>query len=111
MTAADVDFSPNLAQTNINTLQCGGLKQLVGLRAQRKELTMPRVLACVWIVLCASSLAFAGDLTPKQQKMQDCNADARAKGLRGDEQQKFMSACLSARAPESKGTVQPVKKR
>jgi len=72
---------------------------------------MPRVLAIASIVLISSSMALAGDLTPKQQKMQDCNTEARAKGLRGDEQQKFMSACISAKAPESKGAVQPLKKR
>jgi len=72
---------------------------------------MPRVLAIASIMLIAPSLALAGDLTPKQQKMQDCNTEARAKGLRGDEQQKFMSACLSAKAPESKGAAQQVKKR
>jgi len=72
---------------------------------------MPRVLAIASIVLFAPFLALAGDLTPKQQKMQDCNTEARAKGLRGDEQQKFMSACLSAKAPENKGAAQQVKKR
>jgi hypothetical protein len=72
---------------------------------------MPRVLAIASILLFAPSLALAGDLTPKQQKMQDCNTAARAKGLRGDEQQKFMSACLSAKAPENKGAAQQVKKR
>ena len=72
---------------------------------------MPRVLAIASLMLFASSVALAGDLTPKQQKMQDCNTEARAKGLRGDEQQKFMSACLSAMAPENKGAAQPVKKR
>ena len=72
---------------------------------------MSRVLAIASLMLFASSVALAGDLTPKQQKMQDCNTEARAKGLRGDEQQKFMSACLSAKAPEHKGSAQPVKKR
>jgi hypothetical protein len=72
---------------------------------------MPTVLACAWILLIASPVAFAGELTPKQQKMQDCNADARARGLRGDEQQKFMSACLAAKAPENKGAAQPATKR
>lgn len=72
---------------------------------------MPRVLAIASILLFTSALALAGDLTPKQQKMQDCNTEARAKGLRGDEQQKFMSACLSAKAPENKGAAQPGKKR
>ena len=72
---------------------------------------MPLVLTIVSILLVASSPALAGDLTPKQQKMQDCNAEARAKGLRGDEQQKFMSACLSAKAPETKGAAQQAKKK
>ena len=72
---------------------------------------MPLVLAISSILLVVSSLALAGDLTPKQQKMQDCNTEARAKGLRGDEQQKFMSACLSAKTPETKGAAQQVRKR
>jgi len=72
---------------------------------------MPRVLTIVSMMLFTSSFALAGDLTPKQQKMQDCNTEARAKGLRGDEQQKFMSACLSAKAPENKEAAQPVKKK
>ena len=72
---------------------------------------MSLVLAIASILLFTSSLALAGDLTPKQQKMQDCNTEARAKGLRGDEQQKFMSACLSAKAPENKEAAQPVKKK
>jgi hypothetical protein len=72
---------------------------------------MSRVLTIVSMVLFTCPFALAGDLTPKQQKMQDCNTEARAKGLRGDEQQKFMSACLSAKAPENKGAAQPVKKR
>ena len=72
---------------------------------------MPRVLTIVSMMLFTSSFALAGDLTPKQQKMQDCNTEARAKGLRGDEQQKFMSACLSAKAPENKGAAQQDKKK
>lgn len=72
---------------------------------------MPQVLMIIPMVLLTGSFALAGDLTPKQQKMQACNAEARAKGLRGDEQQKFMSACLSAKAPENKGSAQPIKKR
>lgn len=72
---------------------------------------MPRVFVIASILMFAPSLALAGDLTPKQQKMQDCNTEAHAKGLRGDEQQKFMSACLSAKAPENKGAAQQVKKK
>jgi hypothetical protein len=82
-----------------------------GSRTQRKEWPMPLVLSIVSMMLLTWSFALAGDLTPKQQKMQDCNSEARAKGLRGDEQQKFMSACLAAKAPENKGAAQPVKKK
>ena len=36
--------------------------------------------------------------TPSQQsKMKTCNADAKAKGLKGDERKAFMSECLKAR--------------
>jgi hypothetical protein len=37
--------------------------------------------------------------TAQQDKMKVCNTDATAKGLKGDERQKFMSECLSAKAP------------
>jgi hypothetical protein len=66
---------------------------------------MTRVLRLATIVLFiyASSLSLAGELTPQQQKMKECNSEAGAKGFTGDAQQKFMSACLSAKATESKG--------
>jgi psiF repeat-containing protein len=111
MTAANTYFLPDIAQADTNTLQCRELKQLVGPCTQRKELPMPLVLAITSILLVAPSLALASELTPKQQKMQACNAEAQAKGLRGDEQQKFMSACLSAKAPETKGAAQQAKKK
>jgi hypothetical protein len=46
-------------------------------------------------VLCAGS-AFAADkpLTPQQERMKTCNADPKAKTLKGDERKAFMSACL-----------------
>jgi hypothetical protein len=34
--------------------------------------------------------------TAQQQKMTDCNAQAKTKGLTGDDRKKFMSSCLSA---------------
>ncbi|HEY4900556.1 MAG TPA: PsiF family protein [Terriglobales bacterium] len=33
----------------------------------------------------------------QQQKMTDCNAQAKTKNLAGDERKKFMSSCLSAK--------------
>jgi hypothetical protein len=62
-------------------------------------------------VLCASS-AFAADtapakaLTPQQQKMKDCNAQATDK--KGDERKAFMSQCLkggAAAAPVAASTA------
>lgn len=44
----------------------------------------------------AMAEANAGDAAPakQQNKMKTCNADAKAKDLKGDERKKFMSACL-----------------
>ena len=33
-------------------------------------------------------------MTPQQQKMKDCNAQAGQKALKGDERKTFMSTCL-----------------
>ncbi|MGH7259331.1 MAG: PsiF family protein [Nitrospiraceae bacterium] len=59
-----------------------------------------KIVAVIAAVLFVSSAALAGDLTPQQRKMKDCNAEAGSKGLQGEAHQKFMSACLSAKAPE-----------
>lgn len=61
-----------------------------------------------------SCAAFAADgakaLTPQQQRMKDCNAEAKTKALAGDERKTFMSACLKgetvATAPAAKTTQQ-----
>ncbi len=34
-------------------------------------------------------------VTAQQQKMKECNAEAKTKSLKGDERKKFMSTCLS----------------
>jgi hypothetical protein len=39
----------------------------------------------------------AKELTPQQQKMKDCNADAKAKALKGADRKTFMKECLSAK--------------
>jgi uncharacterized membrane protein len=36
-------------------------------------------------------------LTPQQQKMKSCNAEAKAKMLRGNERKTFMSECLKSK--------------
>lgn len=56
----------------------------------------------IWIPLACLFVApsFAADtapkgLTPQQQRMKDCNA--QAKGMKGDERKTFMSSCLSTK--------------
>ena len=73
-----------------------------------------------WFALILSAAlaapAFAADAakapTAQQQRMKDCNAQAKTQGVKGDERKKFMSACLkgeSAAAPEKKLTPQQEK--
>ncbi len=38
------------------------------------------------------------ELTPQQQKMQDCNKEAKAKDMKGPDRKKFMSGCLKGEA-------------
>lgn len=45
--------------------------------------------------------------TPQQEKMKTCNADAKAKDLKGDERKAFMKTCLSNKPDaEAKKTQQ-----
>ena len=41
--------------------------------------------------------------TPQQQKMTDCNQQASAKALKGDERKTFMSQCLKKETTTSQG--------
>jgi len=57
----------------------------------------------VFIALSFSLALIAGGASAasdQQSKMGTCNADAKTKELKGDERKKFMSECLSAKAPE-----------
>ena len=50
---------------------------------------------------CLSTSAFAADaasapMGAQQSKMKSCNADPKAKTLKGDERKSFMKTCLSA---------------
>jgi hypothetical protein len=65
------------------------------------------VLATVSLVISAYSASPAADdkkLTPQQEKMKSCNAEAGDK--KGDERKAFMSSCLKAGAPASPMTQQ-----
>ena len=50
--------------------------------------------------------------TPQQQKMTDCNQQASAKALKGDERKTFMSQCLKKETTTSQGkALTPQQKR
>jgi hypothetical protein len=54
------------------------------------------------VLLGAASLAGAADekkLTPQQERMKSCNAQAGEKKLAGDERKAFMAGCLKGQAP------------
>ncbi|MEQ1661498.1 MAG: PsiF family protein [Thiobacillus sp.] len=37
----------------------------------------------------------SGGVTPQQQRMKDCNAEAKSKEMKGDARKAFMKSCLS----------------
>lgn len=49
----------------------------------------------------------AKELTPQQQKMKDCNAEAKTKALKGDERKTFMKGCLSAKGAPAAAAAAP----
>ena len=66
----------------------------------RTTLRTTAVLACAFALGLGS--AQAADPAPKDKpsqhnRMKTCNADAKAKGLKGDERKAFMSDCLKAK--------------
>jgi hypothetical protein len=61
-------------------------------------------LACMGIMLLASSAVFAG---PQQQKMKSCNKEAKLKLLKGDKRKAFMKNCLSNKAVLPSNSLTP----
>jgi hypothetical protein len=47
--------------------------------------------------LSAKPVPAEAAVTPQQNKMKTCNADAKTKELKGEDRKKFMSECLSAK--------------
>jgi hypothetical protein len=54
----------------------------------------------IWLVMMAAAVLAQPALVladnSQQQKMTSCNADAKTKGLTGDDRKAFMKTCLSA---------------
>jgi hypothetical protein len=60
---------------------------------------MNKLLSAIAVGAClAFGVAHAADQAPtaQQEKMKTCNADPKAKTLKGDERKAFMKECLSA---------------
>ena len=67
-----------------------------------------------WLVGIGAALAvLAGQAAladnSQQEKMTSCNADAKTKGLTGDDRKTFMKSCLSATKPTASGNSQQEK--
>ncbi len=75
-----------------------------------------------WLVALSGMLAFlaaecaiaqtatsAAHPNSQQEKMTACNADANAKGLKGEDRQSFMKTCLSHGGTAAKGNSQQEK--
>jgi hypothetical protein len=63
-----------------------------------------RKLAVLLVLAMLGAPVFSADeagqekkLTPQQEKMKKCNADAKAQGLKGDEFKQFRNECLKAK--------------
>lgn len=72
---------------------------------------MHRIVIAALIAFGISGLAYGEEkkLTPQQEKMGNCNKEAKEKKLAGDERKAFMSGCLKAKPAAEAGTPQPAK--
>lgn len=60
---------------------------------------MHKIVIAALIAFGISGLAYGEEkkLTPQQEKMANCNKEAKDKKLAGDERKAFMSECLKAK--------------
>ena len=65
---------------------------------------MKKLLSAIAVVLASQFALASGALavTPQQQRMKDCNAEAKAKQLAGDARKTFMKECLAGKQAEAK---------
>src|SRR5882762_6293469 len=74
----------------------------VGMRRTTWLVAMGAALA----VVAGQAIAQASHENSQQQRMTTCNADAKAKGLKGGDRKTFMKSCLSDRtAATTSGTT------
>lgn len=64
---------------------------------------MKKLLSVIAAVIASQFvLGAAHAVTPQQQRMKDCNAEAKAKQLAGDARKAFMKDCLAGKQAEAK---------
>lgn len=78
---------------------CNAEAKASNLKGEERKAFMSKCLKKDYVLKseAAKTEAQAGAASAKrtqQEKMKSCNADAKAKGLKGDERKKFMSSCL-----------------
>lgn len=62
---------------------------------------MKRLILPIIAVLSLGLATAASAATTQQTKMKTCNAEAKEKGLKGDERKAFMKQCLSAKKDDA----------
>lgn len=84
----------------------GCSKEATGMKGDERKAFMKKCLSKNYVLkhdaMAGAPAAAATPATPatpaassaQQDKMKACNADAKTKGLKGDERKKFMGACL-----------------
>jgi psiF repeat len=88
----------------------GALELTCRLRARHGPYRRVLMRVSKWLVAVGATLSIGAgqailadtpsespQLNSQQQKMKECAADAKAKGVKGDERKSFMSSCLSAK--------------
>jgi hypothetical protein len=69
----------------------------------RRSTWLVAVGAALAVVASQAALSEATHANSQQEQMKTCNADAKTKGLKGDERKAFMKECLSHHEPEAAG--------
>ena len=83
----------------------GCSKEATGMKGDERKAFMKKCLSKDYVLKHDAMVGAPAAATPatpatpaaastQQDKMKACNADAKTKGLKGDERKKFMSACL-----------------
>lgn len=81
----------------------GCSKEAKGMKGDERKAFMSKCLKKDYVLKSAAAGSAKTDASPvasvagpvkQQDKMKNCNADAKSKALKGDERKKFMSTCL-----------------